>query len=336
MNDDFEPRIVALLCRWCASAGADLAGVSRIKYPENIHPIRVNCSGRMDPIFILRALEVGADGIMLGACHPNDCHYISGNIRMKKRFDFFMKILHEMGIDDRIEMHYVSASEAQKFALVTKAFVKKLKALGPSPFAKDKELLNILYSENKRKKEVFFELLNKIAKTLDYTPQEPFLISAEETMEGWGFPKRDPEKCLGCYDCKNACPENVITITDVENKRIFGSFSHYCVSCKKCEEACNHEALKVVDGFELMSFLNAIPLPDIEHELLACSVCNKFFAPVKHIEHVEKRVRDSTHNIDIPKDHFTICPDCKREFISDKFMNNVLHIPLLFQRRTFE
>ena len=336
MSKNFEPRIVALLCRWCASAGADLAGVSRIKYPENVHPIRVNCSGRMDPIFILRALEVGADGVLLGACHPGDCHYISGNLKMKKRFDFFMKILHEMGIDDRVELQYVSASEGMKFSQVTKAFVKKLKPLGPSPFSKDGELLNLSYSENKRKKEVFFELLNKIAKKLDYTPQEPFFINGEETMEGWGFPKRDPEKCIGCYDCQNACPEDVITITDVENKRKFGSFSHYCVSCKKCQDACPQEALEVVDGFELMSFLNAVPIPDIEHELLACSMCNKFFAPVKHIEHVEERVRGSHLKLNIPEDQYSLCPECKRKTISDKFMINARHIPLLFQRRDSE
>ena len=333
MSTDFEPRIVALLCRWCASAGADLAGVSRIKYPENVHPIRVNCSGRMDPIFILRALEVGADGIMLGACHPSDCHYISGNIRMKKRFDFFMKILHEMGIDERIEMHYVSASEGMKFSQVTKAFVKKLKVLGPSPFSKDTELLNLSYSENKRKKDVFFELLNKIAKTLDYTPKEPFFIDAEETMEGWGFPKRDPNKCIGCYDCQIACPEDVITITDVDNKRVYGSFSHYCVSCKKCQDACPQKALEVVNGFELMSFLNAVPIPDIEHELQACTMCNKFFAPVKHIEYVEERIHESHPKLKNPDSQYNLCPECKRKTISDKFMVNTRHIPLLFQRR---
>lgn len=251
---------------------------------------------------------------------------------MKKRFDFFMKILHEMGIDDRIELQYVSASEGQKFANVTKAFVEKLKPLGPSPFSKDRELLNLTFLENKRKKEVFFELLNKIASILDYTPTEPFFIDSEETMEGWGFPKRDPDKCIGCYTCQNTCPENVITINDVDDKRVFGSFSHYCISCKKCQDACPEDALEVVDGFELMSFLNAVPLPDIEHELQECKICKTHFAPVKHVEHVEKRVRESVHALNLPENQFDICPDCKRKFISDKFMINAQHIPLLFQR----
>jgi F420-non-reducing hydrogenase iron-sulfur subunit len=333
--NDFEPRIIALLCRWCASAGADLAGVSRIKYPENIHPIRVNCSGRMDPLFILRALEVGADGIMLGACHPSDCHYIDGNIKMKRRFDFFMRILNEMGISERIELHYVSASEGQKFANVTKEFTEKIKKLGPTPINKESELLDIHFSENKRKKEVFFELLNKIATILNYTPTEPFLLDSSETMEGWGFPKRDPDKCIGCYTCENTCPENVITVEDINNKRTFGSFSHYCISCKKCEEACPEDALTVVDGFELMSFLNATPHPDLEHELMACSVCEKFFAPIKHIEHIEKKIFGSNDiNLDIPTDHYKMCPECKRDYISNNYQSKVIKIPLiLFQRR---
>jgi F420-non-reducing hydrogenase iron-sulfur subunit len=92
----FEPKITALLCKWCASAGADLAGVSRLEYPPNILPIRVMCSGRVDPLFILRALEAGADGVFIGACHPNDCHYVDGNVKAKKRLDFLLQILERL------------------------------------------------------------------------------------------------------------------------------------------------------------------------------------------------------------------------------------------------
>ncbi len=130
----FEPKIVAFLCNWCAYAGADMAGTSRIKYPANVVPIRVMCSGRVDPEFVLDAFEKGADGVFIGGCHPGDCHYVSGNYRTRKRVIMMKKLLQEMGINPaRLRLEWVSATEGKKFATVIEEFVNEIKELGPSP-----------------------------------------------------------------------------------------------------------------------------------------------------------------------------------------------------------
>ena len=97
----FEPKIVAFLCRWCSYAGADLAGVSRLEYPANVVPLRVNCSGRVDAEMVLTALERGADGVLIGGCHPGDCHYVSGNYKTRRRVILLKQALSEVGIDPR-------------------------------------------------------------------------------------------------------------------------------------------------------------------------------------------------------------------------------------------
>ncbi len=128
----FEPKIVAFLCNWCAYAGADLAGVSRLKYPANIVPIRVLCSGRIDPEFILHAFKNGADGVFIGGCHPGDCHYIKGNYHARRRILLTKKLLKEMGINERrLRLEWVSATEGRKFASVVSQFVEEIRKLGP-------------------------------------------------------------------------------------------------------------------------------------------------------------------------------------------------------------
>ncbi|MHC1635149.1 MAG: hydrogenase iron-sulfur subunit [Candidatus Methanospirareceae archaeon] len=134
-----EPKIVAFLCNWCSYAGADLAGVSRFQYPTNIRAIRVMCSGRVDPLFILKAFSLGADGVLVGGCHIGDCHYISGNINAEKRIKKLKEFLASIGIEpERLRLEWVSASEGLKFAQVVRDFTEQLKKMGPSPLAKVK------------------------------------------------------------------------------------------------------------------------------------------------------------------------------------------------------
>jgi F420-non-reducing hydrogenase iron-sulfur subunit len=134
MSKDFEPNIIGFLCNWCSYAGADLAGTSRIKYPANIKSIRVMCSGRVDPVFILEALKKGADGVLVAGCHPGDCHYQSGNYKTNRRIKLLKKLLSDLGVEqDRVRFEYISASEGQKFAQVVTDFVDILKKLGPNP-----------------------------------------------------------------------------------------------------------------------------------------------------------------------------------------------------------
>jgi len=134
MADKFEPNIIGFLCNWCSYAGADLAGTSRMKYPPNIKSIRVMCSGRVDPVFILEALKKGADGVLVAGCHPGDCHYQSGNYKTNRRIKLLKKLLGELAIDPkRVKFEYVSASEGAKFASVVTEFVDELKKMGPNP-----------------------------------------------------------------------------------------------------------------------------------------------------------------------------------------------------------
>ena len=131
-KDKWEPKIIAFLCNWCSYAGADLAGVSRIQYPPNIRIIRVPCSGRVNPLFIMRALRQGADGILISGCHPGDCHYLSGNYFARRKFTLLNSLLNYMGVEPgRVQFSWVSASESIKFADVVKQVTESVKALGP-------------------------------------------------------------------------------------------------------------------------------------------------------------------------------------------------------------
>ncbi len=133
---DFEPRIVAFLCRWCSYAGADLAGVSRMTYPPNVVPMRVNCSGRVDAELVLSAFEKGADGVLIGGCHPGDCHYVSGNYKTRRRVELLKRALAEVGIDPRrLHLEWISANEGAKFQRTVSVFVDEIRSLGRIPVA---------------------------------------------------------------------------------------------------------------------------------------------------------------------------------------------------------
>ena len=131
MSDHYEPRIVGFLCNWCSYAGADLAGTSRLKIPANLRVLRVPCSGRINPLFIFKALEEGADGVMVSGCHPGDCHYISGNRYAKRKLAMLRRLLEWVGIEpERIHFTWLSASEGARYAVEVAEFVDKVRALG--------------------------------------------------------------------------------------------------------------------------------------------------------------------------------------------------------------
>lgn len=131
-KEDFNPKIVAFLCNWCAYSGADLAGVSRLKSSPSIRIIRTMCSGRIDPSFIIKAFQLGADGVLVAGCHFGDCHYIEGNFKTMRRVEMVKLLLKEFGINpDRLRLEWISASEAEKFAKVSFEFTEQIKNLGP-------------------------------------------------------------------------------------------------------------------------------------------------------------------------------------------------------------
>jgi F420-non-reducing hydrogenase iron-sulfur subunit len=131
-TNGFEPKIVAFFCNWCTYLAADLAGTSRLKYPANIRVIRLMCSGRVDPQFVLEAFARGADGVLIGGCHPGDCHYQEGNYKALRRFHLLKRIVRDMGIEDeRFRLEWISASEGEKLRAVVTDMVEKVRALGP-------------------------------------------------------------------------------------------------------------------------------------------------------------------------------------------------------------
>jgi F420-non-reducing hydrogenase iron-sulfur subunit len=128
----FEPKIIGFLCNWCSYTGADLAGVSRIKSAPNVRVIRTMCSGRVDPSFILKAFQMGADGVVVMGCHLGDCHYQEGNYKTIRRIPFLKRLVKDFGIDPRrLRLEWVSASEGDKFARVVNEFTKEIRSLGP-------------------------------------------------------------------------------------------------------------------------------------------------------------------------------------------------------------
>ena len=131
-KNGFEPRIVGFMCNWCAYTGADLAGVSRLKSPPNVRIMRVMCTGRVDPSFVLRAFQLGADGVLIAGCHPGDCHYQEGNFKALRRTTLLRKMLRQFGVEpERLRLEWISASEAERASSVVTEFTEQVRALGP-------------------------------------------------------------------------------------------------------------------------------------------------------------------------------------------------------------
>ncbi|MGP8161125.1 MAG: hydrogenase iron-sulfur subunit [Candidatus Dormibacteria bacterium] len=128
----FEPRIAAFFCTWCTYTAADLAGISRLAYAPNVRPIRLMCSGRLDPQFVVAAFRDGADGVLIGGCHPGDCHYQEGNYKTRRRVELLRGVLRQLGIEDeRLRLEWISASEGEKVQRVCNEMTEQLRRLGP-------------------------------------------------------------------------------------------------------------------------------------------------------------------------------------------------------------
>jgi len=133
---EFEPKIIVFACNWCTYAAADLAGTSRVQYPPNAYIVRMMCSGMINPSYVLRAFEDGADGVIVSGCHYTDCHYIDGPVKCDAMFAKLKRLVHILGLEDeRLKREMISTSEGTVFARVVREFVSELKRLGPSPFS---------------------------------------------------------------------------------------------------------------------------------------------------------------------------------------------------------
>ena len=133
---EFEPKIIAFLCNWCSYTGADLAGTARMQYPANVRIVRIMCTGALDPIYVIKPLLEGADGVLVSGCYPGDCHYVNGNLKARRRLATLKTILSEFGLEEgRVWLRWISASEGRRFADTVTEMVECLRALGPNPMA---------------------------------------------------------------------------------------------------------------------------------------------------------------------------------------------------------
>lgn len=147
-KEDFEPKILVFACNWCTYAGADLAGLSRLQYPPNVRILRVPCSGRVNPQFVLRAFQRGIDGVLVCGCHPGDCHYTSGNYFTRRRYLLMKRMLEFMGTDpERFQIRWISGSEGPKFQEVITEATATIKAIGPNKKMRDDLTIEAAFSE---------------------------------------------------------------------------------------------------------------------------------------------------------------------------------------------
>jgi F420-non-reducing hydrogenase iron-sulfur subunit len=135
-KNGFEPKIIGFLCNWCTASAADLAGTTRAQYPPNLHPVRVMCSGTVDPVYLIKSLLSGADAVMVGGCHPGDCHYVSGNYKARRRMAMLQNIFESLGLDaNRIWTRWISASEGPEFAAAVREITEETRKQGPNPLS---------------------------------------------------------------------------------------------------------------------------------------------------------------------------------------------------------
>jgi heterodisulfide reductase subunit D len=220
----FEPNIIAFCCNWCSYAGADLAGVSRMQYPPNARIIRVMCSGRVEPYFVLKALELGADGVLVAGCHIGDCHYISGNEEAEKRMALTKDVLDILGVGrDRMRLEWISASEGQKFAQTMKDFTEQIRALGPNPLPKApaakignpgsiKEVMNRIIEDTGAFDCVECGKCTTVCPVAKHNPNfapRTVVLKASEGIVENVSKNKDIWTCVTCEQCNSMCPYKV-------------------------------------------------------------------------------------------------------------------------------
>jgi len=290
--------------------------------PPTFRIIRVLCSGRVDPLFILLALEEGVDGVIVAGCHPGDCHYISGNLKAERKIKFLKRILEPMGLSERVELHWIAASEGQKFQKVMTDFTNKIQNLGPNPIKREKSR-DIRISKKIQKRHYIHDLVIDFAKWMNFKPEGPIEFPEDEIMEGYGVPKYDLDKCIGCGACYRICPEEVIDMKDLGSTRIIGHYYFNCRTCKECAEICPKEAIEIETRFDLQAFLSREPKKDVDLELRQCRNCGNFFATKLQLEDIETMIVEGNEKkgiigVKFPEIMFGLCPECKRKLTAMK------------------
>ncbi|UCE36596.1 MAG: hydrogenase iron-sulfur subunit [Thermoplasmata archaeon] len=302
----FEPVIVGFVCNECVYAAADLAGTTRLSYPPNIRLIRVPCSGQVDIIHILRAFENGADGVFVGGCLPEQCHYVDGNIKAEKRVEFLKKALMALGLEEeRLSIHLLSAAMGIEFANFAGEFTNTIKKLGPNPLKNQKSLS--LHSNHKRM--IMRDLLLSIS---DAFGKEG--VKFQAVFPGFGEAILDENKCIGCGACSYVCKDEAMT-TAIENDVILINNTYWkCTACGRCQEICPKDCMEIREEFDLKRFLKGEVDQKAEVGMLACERCNKPFLPLMMAADIEKILTDKAQSTDF----VGLCPTCKKFHQAEK------------------
>jgi coenzyme F420-reducing hydrogenase delta subunit/ferredoxin len=308
---------VVFACNWCSYTAADLAGTTRLSMPPCFTVLRVMCSGRVDPLFILKAFALGADGVIVTGCHPGDCHYTSGNIHARRRVDFLGQVLDPLGLSSRLEMQYISAAEGVRFQHVLTDFAARVARLGPSPVPPTAAELPA------HKRDAFRQLLRHLVDQLGIDVAPGAVISEETVAEGYGNPRYDPERCIGCGACAASCPQQNIEIRDADGTRRISHFHSRCVRCAACEESCPVEALEVVAHFDLAAFLSDEPSTAVELALVPCANCGAPVATERHRDHLVATLPEPTL---APQDS-ALCAACRRAAHAAEMRRHMVSYP---------
>ena len=300
---EHTPRVLVFACNWCSYAAADLAGTTRLEMPSEFTLLRVMCTGRVDPLHLLRALAMGADGVLVSGCHPGDCHYTSGNLHARRRVDFVRTVLEQLGLAERLEMVHISAAEGRRFQKVMTSFAAKIRGLGPSPVGKNQTV-----RPDGGKRNALRELLAGIVADLEVKLPKDAWIPEELVPEGYSEPCYDASLCTGCGACYQACPVDNIELRDGDGERSIAHFHSRCVGCRSCEEVCPEHAVEVRPRFDLQAFLSGRRHHAVQLELRLCRECGAPVAPTNQLERAAERTREQGVQV-TPSD---TCDACRR------------------------
>lgn len=303
---NFEPVIVGFVCNECVYAAADLAGSTRLQYPPNVRMIRIPCSGQVDIIHILRAFENGADGVFVGGCLKEQCHYVDGNLKAEKRVEFLTEILKALGLEEeRLSIHFLSASMAYDFVKLVNDLTATIKKLGPSPLKNQKRI----HIRTDKKRELLHEMMLSISKASDKK-----ISDLNDVFSGFGKVSINEEKCFGCGACVYVCKDGAMTAETKEDKILFKNTYWRCTACGNCKDVCPKDCLDVQEEFDLRRFLYGKEEVAAKVGMSTCERCGISFLPDPINIEMDNFLADKA----ISSAFLDLCPTCRKFDIAEK------------------